>query len=180
VEFNGPRATLWAQVRSACLFSFPFSSFLSFSFSDFHSPFILNSQFEFNYGCEFVLKLNVQNKHTSMVVFYLSIYSVLSCIVYFLLFSVIHTSMGPSTIHCLFCFHLYQKQRARPWVRELPALRLTREGEGRRSGVWGMKGERWAAIYGGEALEHGGHISPLQQFVEHVASATVATLGGHF
>jgi hypothetical protein len=46
--------------------------------------------------------------------------------------------------------------------------------------VWGKKGERWAAIYGGEAPEHGGHVSPLQQFVEHVASATIATLGGHF
>jgi hypothetical protein len=53
-----------------------------FSFSDFHFPFILNSQFEFNHGCEFVLNLNVQNKHTSMVVFYLSIYFV------FILFSV--------------------------------------------------------------------------------------------
>jgi hypothetical protein len=82
---NGPGAILWAQVRSAGLFSFPFSSFISFS--DFHFHFILNSQFEFNYRCEFVLKLNVQNKHTSMVVFYLSIYFVLSCIVFFLLFS---------------------------------------------------------------------------------------------
>jgi hypothetical protein len=44
----------------------------------------------------------------------------------------------------------------------------------------GEKGERWAAIYGGEAPEHGGHVSPLQQFAEHVASAIVATLGGHF
>jgi hypothetical protein len=64
-----------------------FLLFFLFSFSDFHSRFILNSQFEFNYGCEFVLKLNVQNKHTSMVVFYLSIYFILSCIVFFLLFS---------------------------------------------------------------------------------------------
>jgi hypothetical protein len=37
--------------------------------------------------------------------------------------------------------------------------------------VWGKKGE---------APEHGGHVSPLQQFVENVASATVATLVGHF
>jgi hypothetical protein len=40
--------------------------FLIFIFLSF-----LNSQFEFNHGCEFVLNLNVQNKHTSMVVFYL-------------------------------------------------------------------------------------------------------------
>jgi hypothetical protein len=38
----------------------------------------------------------------------------------------------------------------------------------------------WAAIYGGEAPEHGCHVFPLQQFIEHVVSATVATLGGHF
>jgi hypothetical protein len=67
-----------------------------------------------------------------------------------------------------------------PWGESSMLLRLTREGEERRSGVWGKKGERWAAIYGGEAPEHGGHVSPLQQFVEHVASATVAILSGHF
>jgi hypothetical protein len=51
-----------------------------------------------------------------------------------------------------------------------------------RVGEWrGGEGRgRWAAIYGGEAPENGGHVSPLQQFVEHVTSATVATLGGHF
>jgi hypothetical protein len=51
-----------------------------------------------------------------------------------------------------------------------------------RVGEWrGGEGRgRWAAIYGGEAPENGSHVSPLQQFVEHVASATVAILGGHF
>jgi hypothetical protein len=51
-----------------------------------------------------------------------------------------------------------------------------------RVGEWrGGEGRgRLAAIYGGEALEHGDHVSPLQQFVEHMASAIVATLGGHF
>ena len=46
-----------------------------------------------------------------------------------------------------------------------------RGGEGRK---------QTAAIYGGEAPEHGCHVSPLQQFVEHVVDATVATLGGTF
>ena len=46
-----------------------------------------------------------------------------------------------------------------------------RGGEGRK---------QTAAIYGGEAPEHGCHVSLLQQFIEHVVSATVATLGGHF
>ena len=67
-----------------------------------------------------------------------------------------------------------------PWGESSMLLRLTREGEDRRSGVWGKKGERWAAIYGGEAPEHGCHVSALEQFIEHVVSATVATLGGHF
>jgi hypothetical protein len=48
-----------------------------------------------------------------------------------------------------------------PWRESSLLLRLTREGEERRSGVWGKKGERWAAIYGGEAPKHGGHVSPL-------------------
>jgi hypothetical protein len=47
---------------------------------------------------------------------------------------------------------------------------------GREDGV-GRKGERWAATYGGEAPEHGGHVSPLQRFIEHVVNATVETLG---
>jgi hypothetical protein len=71
-------------------------------------------------------------------------------------------------------------RKGAPWGESSLLLRLTREGEERRIGVWGKKGERWAAIYGGEAPEHDDHVSPLQQFVEHVASATVATLGGHF
>jgi hypothetical protein len=51
-----------------------------------------------------------------------------------------------------------------------------------RVGEWrGGEGRgRWATIYGGEAPEHSGHISPLQQSVQHVASGTVVTLGGHF
>jgi hypothetical protein len=63
---------------------------------------------------------------------------------------------------------------AAPWLAE--------RARGLRVGKWrGGEGRgRWAAIYGGEALEHGCHVSPLQQFIEHVVSATVVTLGGHF
>jgi hypothetical protein len=64
---------------------------------------------------------------------------------------------------------------AAPWLAEC-ARRGMRVGEWR-----GEEGRgRWTAIYGGEAPEHGCHMSPLQQFIEHVVSATVATLGGHF
>jgi hypothetical protein len=65
---------------------------------------------------------------------------------------------------------------------ERPWRGRAREEGGLRVGEWrGGEGRgRWAAIYGGEAPEHGCHVSPLEQFVEHVVSATVATLGGHF
>jgi hypothetical protein len=59
------------------------------------------------------------------------------------------------------------------------AERARRGAEGRRM-AWRRGRGRWATIYGGEATEHGCHVSPLQQFVEHVVSATVATLGGIF
>ena len=57
--------------------------------------------------------------------------------------------------------------------------RARRQAEGRRM-AWRRREREVAAIYGGEAPEHGCHVSPLQQFIEHVVSATVATLGGHF
>jgi hypothetical protein len=56
--------------------------FYSSYFPDFLSPFILNSQFEFNYGCEFVLKLNVQNKHTSVGWIHIFINFIFSFIVF--------------------------------------------------------------------------------------------------
>ena len=57
--------------------------------------------------------------------------------------------------------------------------RARRQAEGRRM-AWRRREREVAAIYGGEAPEHGCHFSPLQQFIEHVVSATVTTLGGHF
>jgi hypothetical protein len=51
---------------------------------------------------------------------------------------------------------------------------------GREEWRGGEKRKQTAAIYGGEALEHDCHVSPLQQFVEHVVDAIVATLGGTF
>jgi hypothetical protein len=73
----------------------------------------------------------------------------------------------------------------RPWIWSLAAMEPQGAGAPGRSTSLGkrMAWERrrwWAAIYGGEAPEHGCHVSPLQQFIEHVVSATVATLGGHF
>jgi hypothetical protein len=65
---SGPEARFAAHEQSS-LFSF---SFL-FSF------FIFESQFEFKYCCELVLRLNVQIEHTSMERLYLFIY--LFCIV---------------------------------------------------------------------------------------------------
>jgi hypothetical protein len=56
-------------------FLIPF--YFLFSFSN-----LFYSNFEFKFKCELALKLKLQNKHTSMVVFYLTIYFVLSCIVF--------------------------------------------------------------------------------------------------
>jgi hypothetical protein len=64
--------------------------------------------------------------------------------------------------------------------RELPAPALNQRRGGEEKWRVGKKGERWAAIYGREAPEHDCHVSPMQQFIEHVVSATLATLGGHF
>jgi hypothetical protein len=46
--------------------------------------------------------------------------------------------------------------------------------------AWGRREKADCCHYGGEAPEHGCHVSPLQQFVEHVVDATIATLGGTF
>jgi hypothetical protein len=54
----------------------------------------------------------------------------------------------------------------------------SRKGTGRAC-CWTI-GEAGSCINGERAPEHGCHVSLLQQFVEHVASAKVATLGGHF
>jgi hypothetical protein len=66
-------------------FSFFFFFYFLFSFSN-----LFDSSFEFKFKFELALKLKLQNKHTSMVVFYLTIYFVLSCIVFIFVSFIYH------------------------------------------------------------------------------------------